>query len=580
LFKFCITVINIIIFGVACFIFHPVLCFAVLMEQMAVSPKAIALANTCTADPPGLMSIHYNPAGLSKLEEGKMFEQGFTLPILMITTKFHTDPEWEGIFGQWGPQEGQEHDPVADTEDTNSSGVMYLPIYDDKVNFLLGPTAGLSTREPDSKWTFALGNYASFAAGRNFKSDSPAIYGARMLYLQHMVYASPAASYQITPKLSLGMSVGMGQTAMGAKVHMRSPNEMVALTKVLGDATKDLEIPILSELTLPPPWFGGGIGPYDQIAEFDFHARDDFSPNYNLGFLWDANEWLTCGLVYQSEIKYQLNGGYTFKYEDNWQRMVNWMGSSPLLIITSGIFQLPTSAVPYQSGNMKSDSAFPQRVQTGFKLKPTKRLSWLFDVNWVEWSVMQDNNFQFDQQIQLLKLVKMLGYTGGDNNLIVQRKLEDTISWSTGLEYQVNQKLELRCGYEWRPTSVQDNLYDLQLTFPDLHFVGLGAGIKLPHDTVADIAFGYLFNPSYKVSNNSSDNLNSTDFFKPVYNPYAGLDFEQEMNVYMISVGIRMPFHQFVEQQKHLMHKQQEAIHHLIELLKKPFSGSDSESAQ
>jgi long-subunit fatty acid transport protein len=549
------------------------------MEQMAVSPKALSLANTCTADPPGLMSVHYNPAGLSKIEEGKMFEQGFALPILMITTKFHTDPEWKGIFGQWGPQEGQIHDPVADTEDTNSSGVMYLPIYDDKINFLGGPTAGLSSREPDSKWTFTLANYAPFAGGVNHKSDSPANYGARMLYLQHLIYASPAASYKLTPKLSMGMSVGMGQTAMGVKVHMRSPNEMVALTRVLGDATEDLEIPILSELTLPPPWFGGGIGPYDEVAQFDFHARDDFSPNYNLGLLWDTNEWLTCGFVYQSGIKYQLNGGYTFNYGNQWQRMMNWMGSSPLLLITAGMFQLPTSAVPYQSGNLRSDMEFPQRIQTGFKFKPTKRLSWLFDANWVDWSVMKDNNFEFDQQIQLLQLVKMLGYTGGHYNLIVKRDLKDTISWSTGLEYQVNQKLELRCGYEWRPTSVQDNLYDLQLFFPDLHFVGIGAGLKLPHDTIADIGVGYFFNPSHKVPNNSSDNLNSTDFFKPVYNPYAGLDYEQETNIYIISFAVRMPFHQFVEHQKHLMHKQQEAIHHLVELLKKPFSSSDSEPA-
>jgi long-subunit fatty acid transport protein len=573
LFKIRITSISAIIFLPIIILCFPVLCFADLMEQLAIAPKAISLANTCTADPPGLMSIHYNPAGLSKLEEGKMFEQGFTLPILQITTKFHTDPDWPGIFGQWGPQEGQIHDPVADTEDTNSSGVMYLPIYDNKVNFMLGPTAGLSSKEPDSKWTYALANYAPFAGGVNHYEDSPASYGAQMLYLQHMIYASPGASYQISPKLSVGMSVGMGQTAMGAKLHMRSPNEMLALTKVLGDATKDLEIPILSELTLPPPWFGGGIGPYDQIATFDFHARDDFSPNYNLGLLYDVNEWFTYGLVYQSAIQYQLNGGYTFEYGGQWQKMVNWLGSSPLLIITSGIFQLPTNPVPYQSGNLQSDSEFPQRIQTGFKIRPTKRLSWLFDANWVDWSVMENNNFRFDEQIQLLKFLKMIGYTGGDYNMIVKRDLKDTIAWSTGLEYEVNQKLTLRCGYEWRPTSVQDHLYDTMLFFPDLHFIGAGAGLKLPHDTIVDIALGWIFNPSYKVPDNSSTNMNSTSFVYYGYCPYTGLNYEQETNIYLISFGLRMPFYQFVEQQKHLMHKQQEAIHHLISILKKPFSG-------
>lgn len=65
--------------------------------------------------------------------------------------------------------------------------------------------------------------------------------------------------------------------------------------------------------------------------------------------------------------------------------------------------------------------------------------------------------------------------------------------------------------------------------------------------------------------------MNSTDFFYPVYNPYAGLDVEQETYIWMLSFGVRMPFHAFIEHQKHLMHKQHEAIHHLVELLKKPF---------
>lgn len=540
------------------------------------------MGNTCTADPPGLMSIHYNPAGLSNLEEGKVFEQGFALPWLMVTHKFEADPEFEGFFGEWGPQEGQIHDPVAGTQDTNSSGVLYLPIYDDTVNFLAGPTAGLSSRKPGSKWTFAVGNYAPFAGGMNHKSDSPANFGVRTLYLQHLIYASPAASYQITPTLSLGMSVGAAQTAMGVRLNMRSPNELVALTRVLGDATKELEIPILSELTLPPPWFGGGIGPYDQVATMDFQVRDDFSPNYNVGLLWEPQKWFSFGLTYQSEITSHLNGGYNFRYSETWQRMMAWMGSSPLLLMVGGMFQLPNQAVAYQSGTLTAVQKFPRRIQTGIMLKPTKRLKLLFDIHWAQWSVIQQDNFQTDQDIQLLQLVKMLGYGGGHRNLIIQRQLEDTLHWSAALEYQLKPNLALRCGYEFRPTSVQDHLYDSQYFVPDLHNVGIGAGVKLPHGVTLDVGLGCLFNPSKKIPNNSSINMNSTDFFYPVYNPYAGLDVEQETYFWLASFAVRMPFHAFIEHQKHLMHKQHEAVGHLVHLLKKPFelfAGDHKESA-
>ncbi|MDO9264833.1 MAG: outer membrane protein transport protein, partial [Desulfosalsimonadaceae bacterium] len=482
---------------------------AAFMEQMAISTKAISMANTCTADPPGLMSIHYNPAGLSNLPEGKVFSQGFTLPWLSVTRKFKADPDFEGFFGQWGPQDGQIHDPVDGTEDTNSSGMMYIPIYDHTINFMIGPNMGLSSRKPESRWTFAVGNYAPFAGGMNHKSDSPVNWNGRSLALQHMVYAAPAASYKLTPDLSVGMSVGMGQTAMRMRMNMRSPNELVALTRVLGDATKDLEIPILSELTLPPPWFGGGMGPYDKVASLELNVRDDFSPNYNLGMLWSPEPWFSFGLTYQSEIVANLNGSYIFTYSEQWQKMMAWQGSSPLLLIVSGMFQLPTQAVAQQAGILTATQKFPQRVQSGIAVKPGKRLKFLFDVNWVEWSVDQENNFQTDQDIQLLQLVKMLGYTGGHRNLIVPRRLKDTVSWGTALEFQATQKLALRCGYEWRPTSVRPELADLLYFAPDLHNVGVGAGLKLPHGVVLDLGFSCLFNPSFKIPNNSSTNVNS-----------------------------------------------------------------------
>ncbi len=544
---------------------------AAFLEQMAICSKTISMANTCTADPPGIISVHCNPAGLSILPEGKMFTQGFTLPILNVKHNFKADEEFEGFFGQWGPQEGQEHDPIAGTSGKISSGRMYLPIYDDTINFLGGPCAGLSTRKPGSRWTFAVGNYAPFAAGANHKSDDSVRFNGRSLVLQHLIYAAPAVSYQVTDDLSLGLCVGAGQTAMEMRMNMRSPNELVALTRVLGEATESLEIPILSELTLPPPWFGGGIGPYDQVATLDLHVRDDFSPNYNLGLLWKPKKWFSFGLTYQSEIVAHLSGGYNFRYSDQWQRMQDWMGSSPLLLTTAAMFQLPTKGVPYQSGQITTTQKFPQRIQSGIMVKPTKRLKLLFDLHWVQWSIIKQDNFRTDQDIQLLQLVKMLGYTGGHRNLIVPRNLEDTIHWSAALEYQVTPKLALRCGYEFRPTSVQDDLYDCLYFMPDLHNVAVGAGVKLPHGVTLDIGIACLFNPSKVTKNNSSTNMNSTDFFYPVYNPFAGLDVEQETYIWMLSGGVTMPFHAFIEHQKHLMHKQHEAVGHLVHLLKKPF---------
>jgi len=566
--------IIIILLIVSCILLLPFRSHATFTEQIAITAKAISLANTVTAYPPGLMAVHYNPAGLSLLPEGKTFEQGFVLPWIRNTVKFRADEDFEGFMNTWGPQEGQRHDPVAGTEDTNSSGVMYLPIYDDTLNFLIGPTAALASRSPNSKWTFALGNYAPFAGGFNFKSDSPVRYGGRTLYQQHMIYAAPAVSFQATPTFSVGLTVGMGQTAMGSRLTQRLPNELVSLTRVLGEATEKLYIPIVSDLTLPPPWFGGGIGPYDKVATLDFQIRDDFSPNYNLGILWQPRKWFSFGAVYQSPIDVHLTGGYTFNYAENFQRLTNWLGSSPLTLITAGMLDLATTPVPYQTGTATVEMTFPQRVQTGFMVKPTKRLRLMFDLHWADWSVQKEQRIHVDQRIQALRQAKLMGYTEGDQDLVIKNEFEDTIHGSFGVEYQLSEKLALRGGYSFRPTSVQDRLRDvLANVFPDLHFFGAGAGLTLPNNHQIDLGLGFLYQPSNKIPNNSSINLNSTDFTNIIYNPYAGLDVEQKFELYMASITLRMPFADFIEMQKEMMHHQHEVIHKIIGLLN-PFSSS------
>jgi len=249
---------------------------------------------------------------------------------------------------------------------------------------------------------------------------------------------------------------------------------------------------------------------------------------------------------------------------------MDWQGSTPLLLIVSGMLALPNQGVPYQTGSAKTKLIFPHRVQAGIKIRPTKRFRFMFDVHWANWSSTYSNDIQIDQDLQLLQMVKLMGYTYGHRNFVVIRNLKDEIHWSAALEYQVSRKMALRCGYEYRPSSIPNDRFDLQYFIPDLHFFGLGAEVKLPHKITLDFALGWLTNPSHKVPNNSSLNLNSTDFFYPVYNPYAGLDYEQETNLYMVSGALTMPFASFIEHQKLIMAKQHEVIVKIVDLLKMP----------
>ncbi len=509
--------------------------YSMFTEQLAIDTKAISLANTVTADPPGIMSIHYNPAGLSRLPDGGVFSQGLAIPVIKQTVKFKRDPNFGGFLG------GFNQDPLFNTEGTNSSGRVYVPFVG-TVDFLFSPALGFSHRRPGSRWTFGMAMYAPIAIGIvRGDRDDPARYGGKAVYQQHLIYASPTVSYKMSDSLSLGLSVGFGQSAMGAEVDMRSPNDLVALTRVLGNATKDLEIPILSELTFPPPWFGGGVSPYDQVASMDLDMRDDFSPSYNLGLLWHPWDWFSFGICYHSSIKVNFRGSYRFDYTDVWQRMVHWFGTSPLLVNISGMLDLPTHEVPSQRGRATAEMKFPQMLQFGVMVKPFKRLKLLCDLHWANWSVLKEDRIVFDQDIQLLRVVKLLGYTGGDRALVIERNFKDTWTWSVGMEYQLFDWLVLRCGYENRKTSVRDDHFDLLYSIPDLDYYGAGVGINLKGMKI-DLGFGYIVNKSYKIPDNGSVNLNSTDFTKPVYNPYAGMDVEVKTVSYIGAVTITKRF--------------------------------------
>ena len=543
----CIKKINlklsVFLFTLICLTCGSEFAFATFNEQLAISTKAIALANAVTANPPGVMSLHYNPAGLSLLGEGKILDLGTTMIHLVKKSSFKQAEGFPGFMDTF------KDDPLDGTSGTNTNGVMYLPGYNDTIPVLTAPAVGVSFRKKNSPWTFAVGQYAPFAVGlEHGNSDDPARFGGKKVYQQHLIYLSPGASYQINDKLSVGVSVGMGQTAMGANVDMRAPSEILALTKVLGDATKDGFLPILSDSTFTTPWFGGGISPYEQIASFDMNLRSDFAPNYNIGLLWQPKWFFSFGICYQSPIKAHLHGKYKFKYSESWQRLAAWNGKGvnmPWTVLSppqvAKIFNLPDKAIPEQSGTVFSDIEFPQRVQMGIKISPVRPLRIMFDVSWADWSVVKEDRFVFDQDIQLLQFVKMSGYAGGDDSMVIKRNMKDTIHWSVGAELQLLDWLCLRAGYEKRPSSVQDNLYDLMYALPDLNVYGTGIGMKFKNGLVIDLAASYVVNESYKVGRNGSKNLNYENWTYPVYNPYVGLEYEQETKTYMVSASFRAP---------------------------------------
>jgi long-subunit fatty acid transport protein len=196
------------------------------------------------------------------------------------------------------------------------------------------------------------------------------------------------------------------------------------------------------------------------------------------------------------------------------------------------------------------------------KLAPVSRLRILTDLHWSNWSVDKANNFVFDQRIQLMRVAKLLGYTGGDYALVAQRNMKDTWHWGIGMEFDASERLTLRCGYEYRPTSTNPDLRDaIYFISGDMEYYGAGLTFKVKKGITLDFAVGYLFDGGIKAPNNSSTAMNSIDFTQIVYNPYAGLDYEQDTSLFAVAGGITMPLavqmeliHNDINKVKKLLH--------------------------
>jgi outer membrane receptor protein involved in Fe transport len=229
-----------------------------------------------------------------------------------------------------------------------------------------------------------------------------------------------------------------------------------------------------------------------------------------------------------------------FEYGQEMRNVIDWLGSSPLLLIGAGMFDLPYKSRVNQKVRGYSNRDFPpQRLNIGVKIKPTKNLTLTADYRWCEWSKWYHIFYHTDEDLDVMRLGKMMGYAYPPNIVHVELAATDDWSPSFGLQYQYSQRLALRFGYEFRPVSIP---YDHQgpVQMPDLHNFGFGFEIRDPDGAKMEFSCNYVFG-QMAIPNNGSQNMNSTSFTDLV-SPYAGLDCDFKWKGYFFQFAKTIPF--------------------------------------
>ncbi|OUS31213.1 hypothetical protein A9Q99_04240 [Gammaproteobacteria bacterium 45_16_T64] len=520
------------------------------------NPKALALGNAVTADPPGIDSIHFNPAGLAKIK-GRQRQ----LKVLGAQMTFETNfgnrdlskaqTEIDPLTGEPGsikdtyievycndvagctyPDEKFEN-----TSDSTSKPLIMLPGAGlTEVPFLVIPLGGIAIEDPNYGWTFATAVYSPQAIGYERDADSGSAYQGQRLGITRLTYFSPSIGLQFSDELYVGASIGFSYQGFGVETKLRTAEPTLAFIQGtlnnLDDTLKDLGLAL------------SAIGPGDDIGSLTLELEDPLSLTFNVGLLWEPTEWVSFGVVYQSEGTSNLEGDFKMEHSDNFIAMTHGLVdlNGPLALAGLG----PFNGTKVVEGTAELELINPAHFAIGTSLKLFPNLKVNLDAKWTDYSAWENLEIKFDSNIDFLTvsdLVYTLGGSGfnadGEDNadpdtMIIQRQYESVWSWAIGVEYEYSDNLVLRFGYEPRDSAIPDDRVDILAPLAAAQLYTIGFGYQLDNYSRFDAAYGYLTS-TFSADAGESENLNSTTPGQVVYNPYAFLDVESTTTAHIFT---------------------------------------------
>ncbi|MDK2778899.1 MAG: outer membrane protein transport protein [Pseudomonadota bacterium] len=540
-------------------IMMPGLAFAQLAQNLFLDTKAMSLGNAVTADPVGIMDIHFNPAGLTKLD-GRQIQVQLMNILLSSEAKFSLPDDYNaddsGLLQI-------DQDPILDSNGeatSEATAAAYIPgigLVPMSLPLLTLPTGGISIQPPGSKFTFANAVYAPMAAGFAKADDDPGRYQAKQVALQRFTYLSPSFGYKVTDEFSIGASFLFSHQAVAVVQDLRAPNVLIGVLEELQDAFgcfnedgsssgNDPLAPIISLC-------GGNVGPYDDIGELSIVTEQSLSPSFNLGFLWEPYDWFAFGVGYQSEAVSQLKGTYRLEYTDEFSDFFRTFNSSIVGAIGGAIFSLPTGQRK-ESGHVSTELTYPQHFQAGIKLRFLDDYQLNVDAGWTDYDKWDELLFEFDRQVSFLGAAKTLAPELVTNTTLRQPLGYKSVwSFGFGFQYDLNSRVQLRLGYEPRKSSIPDDARSIQAPLGFARMYSVGMGYQWDLDTVVDLSLSFmqsketiLADPQDAESSgdyvNSSNALNRNCLTCTVTNPYPGLDVETKLTIGAAGISFRTKF--------------------------------------
>lgn len=511
---------------------------AALVENMTIAnPKATAMGNAVTADPPGVDSIHYNPAGLARVK-GK--EALFKVAVVSFTfgAEFGSyAPAAQEEIDKWGLGEG---DPVENSSSETSDAVLKIPFVEGRTEWplpvIVVPTGGAAVNPVGEQYTYGTAVFAPFAAGYSRGENDPAKFMGRELALTRLTYFSPSIGFHLNDEWSFGMGIHFSYMGLSALTDLRLA--LIPLG-IINTALSQLEDGS-DCLGGAFDFCGNSINPFDTSLDMEVDVETALSVNAVFGALWKPEPWFTWGFVYHTEAPNHMQGSYRFNYSEDWQALFGALNTElgPL----SNFLGLP-KGLAVQEGDATVNLTYPAHFATGISVQVTPRWKVNVDAKWTDWSVWDGFLIEFDAPFELGAVAsKIVPQYVTETTLVIPRHYESVWNFAMGVEYQYNDRLALRAGWEPRKSSVPDDKLDVLLPMGEADLYSVGLGFDWLENMHIDLALAYFISQN-DIPAGQSTNANDMNIATSAwYNPYTGLDIKTETSAIMFMSSFTWQF--------------------------------------
>jgi long-subunit fatty acid transport protein len=215
--------------------------------------------------------------------------------------------------------------------------------------------------------------------------------------------------------------------------------------------------------------------------------QQSLSPSFNLGVLWEPNDWFAWGATYQSESRMKLKGNYQVNYTKDWQGLWSGLQSSVFGAFLSPLF--PYGNVAQERGVATLKMTNPDTFLHGYQAASVRELAVQRRPQMERLQRLEQSANRVRQGARPVAHRQHLRTQRRDHPQHHPRsRLPRYLSPAFGVQYDVNDRLQLRAGYEYRPSAIPKDKADALVLIGDANLYGLGLGYRWDRDTTIDLA--------------------------------------------------------------------------------------------